>query len=103
MPADKKFRLQLLESRKAQASDRKRDRVARATPETSARAVLRSLKETAGAEELVERVPDFGALALWQEIAYFRVCGKSGSARWLALWDAVIFEGVDVLRQHVLV
>ena len=58
MPADRKFRLQLLESRKAQASERKRDRIARAKPETSARAVLRSLKETTGAEDILKRVPD---------------------------------------------
>src|SRR5256885_586458 len=101
MPADKKFRLQLLESRKAQASDRKRDRVARAKPETSARAVLRSLKETAGAEDILERVSDFGELALWQEIAYFSVCGKSGSARWLDIWDADHFDGFTDMQRCV--
>src|SRR5256714_12140320 len=101
MPADKKFRLQLLESRKAQASDRKRDRVARAKPETSARAVLKSLKETAGAEDILERVPDFGELALWQEIAYFSVCGKSGSARWLDIWDADHFDGFTDMQRCV--
>ena len=86
MPADRKFRLQLLESRKAQPSDRKRDRITRAKPETTARAVLRSLNDTPGADDILKRVPDFGELALWQQIAYFSVCRKSGSARWLDIW-----------------
>jgi hypothetical protein len=101
MPADRKFRLQLLESRKAQPSERKRDRITRAKPETTPRAVLRSLKDTPGADDILKRVPDFGELALWQQIAYFSVCRKSGSARWLDIWDADHFDGFTDMQRCI--
>lgn len=101
MPADRKFRLQLLGSTRAQPAGRKRDRITRAKPETSARAVLRSLKATPGADELLTRAPEFGSLALWKEIAYFSVCRKSGSARWLDIWDADHFDGFTDMQRCV--
>jgi len=101
MPADRKFRLQLLESARAQPAGRKRDRITRAKPETSARAVLRSLKATPGADEILKRAPDFGELALWKEIAYFSVCRKGGAARWLDIWDADHFDGFTDMQRCV--
>jgi hypothetical protein len=101
VPADRKFRLQLLESLKAHPADRERDRITRAKPETSARAVLRSLKATPGADEILKRAPRFGELELWKEIAYFSVCRKSGAARWLDIWDADHFDGFTDMQRCV--
>lgn len=121
MPTDRTFRLQLLESRKAKPSDRKRDRITRAKPETTPRAVLRSLKDTRGADDILKRVPDFGELALWQQIAYlvtgrearlvvdaddplgrhvwFRFAAKSGA--FLAQDDGVVFRAEDEGKQTI--
>ena len=101
MAADRKFRLRLLESAEAQPAERKTGRITRAKPETSARAVLKSLKDTPGADEILKRAPAFGELALWNEIAYFSVCRKSGSARWLDIWDADHFDGFTDMQRCV--
>jgi hypothetical protein len=101
MAAERDFRLRLLESAEAQPADRRRERVTRVKSETSPRAVLRSLKATPGADEILGRVSDFGELALWKEVAYFSVCRKSGSARWLDLWDADHFDGFTDMQRCV--
>jgi hypothetical protein len=101
MAAERDFRLRLIESARAYPADRKRDRAPRAKAETSPRAVLRALKATPGAEEILERVPGFGDLALWKQVAYFSVCLKSGSARWLDIWDADFFDGFTNMQRCV--
>lgn len=101
MPPERDFRLRLIESAKAYPADRMRDRATRAKPETSPRAVLRSLKATPGADAILDRIPDFGDLALWREVAYFSVCRKSGSARWLDIWDADHFDGFTDMQRCV--
>src|SRR5713101_5358329 len=100
MADERDFRLRLIESKKAYPADHKHDRATRAKPETNPRAVLRSLKATLGADEILDRVPDFGDVAAWKEIAYFSVCRKSGSARWLDLWDADHFDGFTDMPVH---
>jgi hypothetical protein len=101
VPTERDFRLRLVESARAYSADRKRDRAARAKAEASPRAVLRSLKATAGADEILARVPDLGDLALWKEVAYFSVCRKSRSARWLDIWDADHFDGFTDMERCV--
>jgi hypothetical protein len=101
MANERDFRLRLLESRKAQPAERKRDRATRTKAETSPRTVLRSLKATPGADEILERVPNLGKLALWTQIAYFSVCQKSGSASWLDIWDADHFDGFTDMQRCV--
>src|SRR6266508_2532727 len=99
MSTERDFRLRLIESAKAYPADRKRDRATRAKPESSPRAVLRSLKATPGADEILDRIPDLGELALWKEVAYFSVCRKSGSARFLDIWDADHFDGFTDMQR----
>jgi hypothetical protein len=101
MAAERDFRLRLIESARAYPAERKRGRAPRAKAETSPRAVLSALKATPGAEEVLERVPSFGDLALWKQVAYFSVCLKSGSAKWLDVWDADLFDGFTNMRRCV--
>jgi hypothetical protein len=101
MADERDFRLRLIESKKAYPAEHKHDRATRAKPETNPRAVLRSLKATLGADEILDRVPDFGDVAAWKEIAYFSVCRKSGSARWLDLWDADHFDGFTDMQRCI--
>jgi hypothetical protein len=100
MRADRKFRLQLLESRKSEPSDRKRDRITHAKPETTPRAVLSSVNDTPRADDIFRRAPDFGELALSQPIVYFSVC-RSGSVRWLDVWAADHFDGFPDIQRCV--
>lgn len=99
MAAEKDFRLRLIEARKPLRVERSRDRAPRAKTEATPRAVLSALKATAGADEILERVPAFGDLALWQQVAFFSVCAKSGSARFLDIWDADHFDGFTDMQR----
>lgn len=99
MSAERDFRLRLIEASKPLRVDRSRERAPRAKTETSPRAVLSAMKATAGAEEILERVPGFGDLALWQQVAFFSVCAKSGTARFLDIWDADHFDGFTDMQR----
>ena len=99
MAAEGDFRLRLINARRAVKADRARERAPRAKTETTPRAVLRALKATTGGDEILERVPGFGDLELWQQIAFFSVCLKSGSARFLDIWDADHFDGFTDMQR----
>jgi hypothetical protein len=99
MATDKDFRLRLIRSEKALTEERSRDRAARVKPATTPRAVLSSLKATPGAEQILERVPDFGDIGLWRQVAFFSVCRKSGSARFLDIWDADHFDAFTDMKR----
>jgi hypothetical protein len=99
MATDKDFRLRLIRSEKAFTEDRSRDRAARVKAATTPRAVLSSLKATLGAEQILERVPDFADIGLWKQVAFFSVCRKSGSARFLDIWDADHFDGFTDMKR----
>jgi hypothetical protein len=101
MAGERNFRLRLIQSARPYPADRKRDRAPQTRVETSPRAVLSALKATPGAERILERVPGFGDLALWKQVAYFSVCLKSGSAKWLDIWDADHFDGFTDMQRCV--
>ena len=99
MSAERDFRLRLIEASKPLKADRSRERAPRAKTETSPRAVLSALKATPGAEEILERVPGFGDLASWRQVAFFSVCAKSGTARFLDIWDDDHFDGFTDMQR----
>jgi hypothetical protein len=72
---------------------RKVTRVTPVRPERSKPAIARALLATPGARELIDRIPAFAALGGWIHIASFTVRTKSGTARYLDLWDADHFDG----------
>ena len=41
---------------------------------------LESLRSMKGASDAIERIPALGDITVWQEVAYWAVCGSSGSA-----------------------
>jgi hypothetical protein len=66
----------------------------RARPTTSE--IVRRFKRAPGYEEIVARIPQAATVKGWDtgtQIAYFSVCGKTGAARYLDLWDADHFDG----------
>lgn len=99
MATDRDFRLRLIRAGRPSKEERSVTRVRRAKAETTPRAVLRSLKATPGADQVIAEVPGFADIGLWSQVAYFSVCRKSGSARWLDLWDADHFDGYTDMRE----
>ena len=93
MPVDKKYRVVLGEAVEQVASPEERDGVAPADLKPSRQRVLTALKETSGAEEFIKKIPNLETVDLWQDTAYFSVCAKTGTARYLDIWDADHFDG----------
>jgi hypothetical protein len=92
------FRLILGQGEKIEKPKRPAARVRKLAP-PSARQAYAALKATAGSGELIEKNPDLGKVLLWKEIASFRVCGKTGTALFLDLWDCDHFDGfTDIPR-----
>jgi hypothetical protein len=88
VPVEKEFRLRQLRAPRPAEAKRERARVPRARAESSAKAALAALKATTGAGEILEKIPQLGVLDAWDQIAFFSVCAKSGSATLLDIWDA---------------
>ena len=65
----------------------------RAHPLATAPAVARALKATAGSKAILARVPSLLLPAAWLPTASFSCCGKTGTARYLDIWDADHFDG----------
>jgi hypothetical protein len=92
MPVDKNYRVVLGEAREQVAPAGERGGAAPADLKPSRQRVLTALKETSGAEEFIQKIPNLETLDLWQDTAYFSVCSKTGTAIWLDLWDADHFD-----------
>jgi len=96
----KDFELKLGQGDKSFKPERKFPRVPKRKAPT-ARQALAALKATRGADAILAQVPSLGKLALWKQIASFRVCGKTGTALFLDLWDCDHFDGfTDIPRSN---
>ena len=49
---------------------------------------LAAFKSAAGAEQVLQRIPNYDAIAEWQDVVFFGVSSKHGTARYLDVWDA---------------
>lgn len=65
------------------------------TPEEA----LAALEATKGASALIKRLPHLGDLKFWLPTAYFSVCRKTGTARYLDLWDTDHFDGFTDMQR----
>lgn len=92
------FRMRLVESLEAQPLDG-REGVVPQDLEVTPDLILDSLKATAGADELLARLPSLKDLTAWREIAYFSVCQKRGHARYLDIWDSDHFDGFTDMQR----
>jgi hypothetical protein len=57
------------------------------------RAIVRSLRRTPGAKEVIAVEPALVKWDSWLPVAVFSACWKFGRARWLDIWDADHFDG----------
>lgn len=101
-PVDK-YQLVLGEAPKAvKIPPRNERRVARtvpAKPTITPQIVVRALKATAGAKDLIEQIPNFGQPQFWLPVATFSVCQKTGTAAFLDIWDADHFDGFTDMQR----
>ncbi len=101
----KKFRLVLKKALKGVSlpprAERRITRVTRARPVVGAQTAARALKATLGAEEIIAKIPSLAKAQLWRPTASFRVCGKTGTAAFLDIWDADHFDGFTDMQRCV--
>lgn len=104
MPVGREYRMRILRSTKILKSELRPPRVPRVSVKPSTREILRAFKKARGYDDIVARIPKAATLAGWEkgtQIAYFSVCSKSGSARWLDLWDCDHFDGVTDMQRSI--
>jgi hypothetical protein len=104
MPVDKRYRMKVLESKQILKTERRppRPRKVRVKPTTAE--IVRAFKQVQGYDQIVARIPKAAKASGWEEgteIAHFAVCGKTGAARWLDLWDADHFDGVSDMQHCI--
>jgi hypothetical protein len=101
----KEFRLSLPESReaerKAPLGARKVERVRAVRPPITAEAVFKRLKDTPGADSVLQKAPRIGDLKLWAPVAGFTVCQKTGTAAFLDVWDCDHFDGFTDMQANL--
>jgi len=104
MPVDKRYRMRLLRSTRAPKIERRPKRMAAVSARPSTGEIVRAFKRSPGYDEIVATIPKAATPEGWDKgtrVAYFSVCAKSGSARWLDLWDCDHFDGFTDMQQSV--
>jgi hypothetical protein len=104
MPVDKRYRMRILRSSATPKIERRPARVAAVNVKPTTAEIVRAFKRSPGYDEIVAKIPKAESVEGWAkgtQVAYFSVCSKSGSARWLDLWDCDHFDGFTDMRQSV--
>ena len=63
--------------------------------------ISKALLATPGAKDLVVKIPTLADAAAWQHVATLCVCVKSGTARYLDLWDADHFDFFTDMQRNI--
>jgi len=95
------FELRIVESLKSYPVREERDGIAGTDLVTTSEEALEALKASKGALAILKAHPKFEDLPLWQFTAFFSVCNKSGTARYLDLWDTDHFDGFTDMQRCV--
>ena len=104
MPVDKSYRMKLVKSTRILKTERRPTQVRKVRVKPTTREVVRAFKRSAGYEDIVARIPKADKVDGWEEgteIAYFSVCGKTGAATWLDIWDCDHFDGFTDMQKSV--
>jgi hypothetical protein len=65
------------------------------------RVIAKALRSTAGFASVEAVIPGIAKWQLWQSVASFSVCQKTGTATWLDIWDADHFDGFTNMQRCV--
>jgi len=104
MPVDKRYRMKVLSSTSVLKTERRPAAVTRVDVRPTTAAIVRAFKRTPGSKEILARIPKAATIEGWDkgtQVAYFSVCSKTGSARWLDLWDCDHFDGFTDMQRSV--
>lgn len=104
MPVGKQFRMRLLKSTRILKAERRPAPVPRVAVKPTTADIVRAFRKSRGADEILARIPKAATVQGWDkgtQVAYFSVCGKSGAANWLDLWDCDHFDGVTDMPKSV--
>jgi hypothetical protein len=99
MKEQSEFELTIVDSLKSYAAREERDGIAAADLITTPEEALAALKATKGAPAVIKRLPNLENVTLWLPTAYFSVCRKTGTARYLDVWDADHFDGFTDMQR----
>ena len=95
------FELKVIESLESYPPREEREGISSTDLVTTPEEALEALKATKGADAIFDQIPNIGDLSLWFPTAYFSVCRKTGTARYLDLWDADHFDGFTDMQRCV--
>src|SRR5690348_6717840 len=104
MPVDDRYTMRILRPRGVPKVERRPPPLSRVNVKPTTEQIVRAFKRARGYEDIVARIPKAATVAGWQrgtQVAYFSVCGKSGDARWLDIWDADHFDGFTDMQRCV--
>lgn len=101
MTEQPEFELQMIDSPEAFSLREERDGIASGDLITTPEEALEALQLTKGSTEIMGRFPDLGNIEAWLSTAYFTVCRKTGSARYLDMWDVDHFDGFTDMQRCI--
>lgn len=94
-----KFKLSIVDSLKSFSAREEREGITAADLATTPEEALEALKATKGAADVIKQVPNLEDLEAWLPTAYFSVCSKGGTARYLDIWDTDHFDGFTDMQR----
>lgn len=95
------FELKVVDALESHAPREEREGIAATDLLTTPQEALEAIKTSKGAPAILKRFPNLGDLSLWFSTAYFSVCRKTGTARYLDIWDADHFDGFTDMQRCV--
>ena len=104
MAIDMPFRMRLLKSTRILKAERRPAPVSRVAVKPTTAEIVRAFKRSPGADEILARIPKAAKVEGWDkgtQVAYFSVCGQSGAANWLDLWDCDHFDGLTDMQKSI--
>jgi hypothetical protein len=104
MPVDKRFRMKIISSTKIVKTERRPAPVKRVNVEPTTAEIVRAFRRSPGYEDIIARIPKAETAVGWDkgtQVAYFSVCKKSGSAKFLDLWDCDHFDFVSDMQKSI--
>jgi hypothetical protein len=104
MPVDPKYTMKILRSMKVARVERRPPGLAKIGVKPTTEEIVHAFKKARGYQDILARIPKAATIDGWDrgtQIAYFSVGAKSGSARWLDIWDCDHFDGFTDMQNSV--
>lgn len=104
MPVDPEYRMKILESKRAVSAEPRPKRPGKVRVKPTMGEIMRAFRQAQGYDEIIARIPKATKPSGWDEgteVAFFSVCGKTGAAQWLDLWDCDHFDGASDIRRSL--